>query len=174
MLTEYNEDAFFDNEEDGDDEEAFEADPSVVAALDQEGAEFEAQRQQFAEMYGFDHNCHCAKDYSDGSLAQVTECYLELTDDALEACARLNWENMTLQGMVQTMVGMNDNLMTYIKESGLDIDPDQFLAEALSATMVEGDGEADAGGEPTTPGLALVEGDISSINDRIEDDNLDV
>ena len=166
-MTEYNEDAFFDNdEEDGDDEEAFEADPSVVAALDQEGAEFEAQRQQFAEMYGFDHNCHCAKDYSDGSLAQVTECYLELTDDALEACARLNWENITLQGMVQTMVGMNDNLMTYIKESGLDIDPDQFLAEALSETQeLPAFDEGDTGVEG---------GELLTAVDSIEDDNLDV
>ena len=94
---EYNEGPFFDDDEE-DEDEPFEADPSVVAAMDQEGAEFEAQRAQFTDMYGFDHNCHCAKDYSDGALAQVTECYLELTDDALETCARLNWENQTLQG----------------------------------------------------------------------------
>jgi hypothetical protein len=141
MLSEYDEDAFFDNdEEDENEEDAFEADPSVVAALDQEGAEFEAQRAQFKDMYGFDHDCHCAQDYTDGALAQVTECYLELTDDALETCARLNWENQTLQGMVQTMVGMNDNLMTLIKESGIDIDPDQFLQDAIAESMVSEDG----------------------------------
>jgi len=116
------------NEEDAED---FESNPAVLAFLDQEGAEFQAQRAQFAAMYGFDHDCHCAQDYADGKLAQVTQCYLGLTDDALDAAARLNWENQTLQGMVATLVKMNDSLITTLEEANLGIDPDALLQDAL-------------------------------------------
>lgn len=135
---------FYDNEEHDENDELeegseFESDPSMLAFLDQEGAEFQAQREQFAAMYGFDHDCHCAQDYAEGKLAQVTQCYLALTDDALETAARLNWENQTLQGMVNTMVSMNDSLMSALEEAGLGINPDEVLKEALLDTF-EDDG----------------------------------
>ena len=62
----------FDEENEEQDEEPFESDPSLVAYLDQEGAEFAANREQFAAMYGFDHDCQCAQNYAEGRLAQVT------------------------------------------------------------------------------------------------------
>ena len=142
MLSEFNEEY---DEENENDEEDFESDPATVAFLDQAGAEFEAQREQFAAMYGFDHDCHCAQDYAEGKLAQVTECYLTLTDDALENSARLNWENQTLQGMVQSLVQMNDDLMKALEAEGGEIDPEKILTEALLSTLEDGPGpEEDA------------------------------
>lgn len=132
----FNEDGFPSDEELN--EEDYESDPATVAFLDQAGAEFQAQREQFQQMYGFDHDCHCAQDYAEGRLAQVTQCYLGLTDDALETSARLNWENQTLQGMVESLVQMNDDLLTALKDAGVEADPDEFLQNALLKTMEDG------------------------------------
>lgn len=145
------EDSYPENE-DFDSDEGFESDPGTVAYLDQQGAEFAAQREQFLAMYGFDHDCRCANDYAEGKLAQVTECYLELTDDALETCARLNWENQTLQGMVKAMVQMNDDLMKVMEDEEIDVDPDQILRDAFLATVEDAPEEDVDDGE--TPELS--------------------
>lgn len=96
-------------------------------------------------MYGFDHDCHCAQDYAEGKLAQVTECYLSLADDALDTCQRLLWENNTLQGMVAAMVSMNDSLIKTIEESDTTIDADAVLEQALLATLEDEGGIVDPG-----------------------------
>jgi hypothetical protein len=52
-------------------------------------AELEANTlpsSEFVEMYGFEHNCHCASDWVEGRTGLVAECYTELCDDALTQC----------------------------------------------------------------------------------------
>lgn len=41
---------------------------------------------EFEELYGFEHNCHCASDWVEGKHGLVSECYTELCDDALTRC----------------------------------------------------------------------------------------
>jgi hypothetical protein len=132
-----------DDEQDSEESNEFVADPATLAQLDQEGAEFADQREQFAEMYGFDHDCHCAQDYADGKMAEVTECYLSLTDDALEHSAQLTWENSTLQGMVNTLVAMNDDLMGRIQELDENFDHNAVLQKALATNFSDEDLDAD-------------------------------
>jgi hypothetical protein len=49
-------------------------------------------REEFAELYGFDHDCHCAADWMEGRTGLVSECYTELCDDALTTCHRFKGE----------------------------------------------------------------------------------
>lgn len=91
--------------------EAFEADPSVVAFLDQEAAAFAEIQEQFAEHYGFVHECHCDSDYSSGKVVEVTECFAGMIVEALETCARLNTENKALKEMLTVMFRLNDELV---------------------------------------------------------------
>lgn len=46
----------------------------------------------FADMYGFEHNCRCAEDWAMGAVGTVSECYTKMTNDALEACMRMKGE----------------------------------------------------------------------------------
>ncbi len=39
----------------------------------------------FEDMYGFEHQCRCADDWAEGNLGVVSVCYLEMTNDALDA-----------------------------------------------------------------------------------------
>lgn len=41
---------------------------------------------EFEEMYGFEHDCHCASDWAEGRTGLVSECYTNLCDDALTQC----------------------------------------------------------------------------------------
>lgn len=77
-----------------------EADPGVVAFMDQQSAEFNALEHQFADRYGFVHKCKCDEDYSSGNMVEVTECYANMTVDALEACATLYAENKLLRSLI--------------------------------------------------------------------------
>ena len=47
---------------------------------------------EFEEMYGFEHNCHCAEDWMEGKTGLVSECYTELCDDALTQCHKYKGE----------------------------------------------------------------------------------
>jgi hypothetical protein len=106
-------DLFGNDEEPGDDdwaafsidEEAEEPDPSTVAFMDQQSAEFNAKAEhEFADRYGFVHKCRCDQDYTEGKLVEVTECYANMTLEALDTCARLHKEVQMLTGIIAKAV----------------------------------------------------------------------
>lgn len=53
--------------------------------------------EEFEEMYGFTHDCHCAADWMEGRTGLISECYTELCDDALTQCHRFKGEIAGLQ-----------------------------------------------------------------------------
>ena len=48
--------------------------------------------EEFQEMYGFPHDCHCAEDWAEGNCGVVSECFMQLSDDALERCHKYKGE----------------------------------------------------------------------------------
>lgn len=99
-------DLFGEPEDETGDEPTEEVDPGTVAFLDQQSAEFnERAEHEFADRYGFVHKCKCDQDYSSGNLVQVTECYANMTVEALEACASLHAENKLLRTLIQKALG---------------------------------------------------------------------
>lgn len=105
----------FDFSKDGEGEDAegeeFVPDPATIAFLDQEAAAFAEVADEFAEVYGFVHNCHCDEDYAAGRVGEVTECYAGMIVESLAACAKLNHENKQLKNMVQALMEMNTAIM---------------------------------------------------------------
>jgi hypothetical protein len=94
--------AAFSLDEDADVEEP---DPSTVAFMDQQSAEFNAKAEhEFADHYGFIHKCRCDQDYTEGKLVEVTECYANMTLEALDTCARLHKEVQMLTGIIAKAV----------------------------------------------------------------------
>jgi len=67
----------------------YETDPAIVSKLDQQSTEFNNRRDEFIARFGFDHDCHCDTDYTDGKVTTVTECFVQLAYDALAACQRM-------------------------------------------------------------------------------------
>lgn len=104
------------NDPEGDEsEDLLEIDPSVVAFMDQKSAEHNANAQTFLDHYGFVHDCRCDLDYSDGNMVEVTRCFADMTEDALDACERLTAENKLLQAMITQAIGlaMADHFQTF-------------------------------------------------------------
>ena len=100
------EDLFGEDAAEDSDETTDETDPGVVAFLDQQSAEFNDRAEhEFADRYGFVHKCKCDQDYTEGNLVEVTECYANMTLEALDACATLYAENKLLRGLIQNAVG---------------------------------------------------------------------
>lgn len=66
-----------------------ETDPAIVFQLDQQTAEFNNRKDEFLARFGFEHDCHCDTDYTEGKVTTVTECFVQLAYDALNACQRL-------------------------------------------------------------------------------------
>jgi hypothetical protein len=124
--------ASFSLDEDADVEEP---DPSTVAFMDQQSAEFNAKAEhEFADRYGFVHKCRCDQDYTEGKLVEVTECYANMTLEALDTCARLHKEVQMLTGIIAKAV------MGGISVSR--IDPNTVLGEldpGSSEDNVDGD-----------------------------------
>lgn len=48
--------------------------------------------EEFEELYGFPHDCHCAEDWESGLCGVVSECFMQLCDDALERCHKYKGE----------------------------------------------------------------------------------
>ena len=46
----------------------------------------ELPEKDFKDLYGFEHDCHCASDWKDGNTGMVSMCYTEMCDDALKRC----------------------------------------------------------------------------------------
>ena len=79
-------------------------DPGIVAFLDQESAEFNGRGDLFAKTFGFEHHCTCAQDYAEGNLTETTDCFGQLCEDAMTACARLKQENDFLTGLIREAI----------------------------------------------------------------------
>lgn len=81
-------------------------DPADVAFMDQQSAEFNAKAEhEFADRYGFVHKCKCDQDFSAGNMVEVTECYANMTLEALDACASLHAENKLLRTLIKQAIG---------------------------------------------------------------------
>lgn len=92
--------------DDDDSENTDGTDPGIVAFMDQQSAEFNARAEhEFADRYGFVHKCKCDQDYASGNMVDVTECYANMTVEALEACATLHAENKLLRALIQQAIG---------------------------------------------------------------------
>lgn len=124
-----------------DDLNSFEADPSTVAFLDQEAAAFAEAAEQFANMYGFVHECHCDTDYSSGKVVEVTECFAGMIVESLETCMRLNTENKALKEMLTVMFQLNDQLVEANSESV----PEDELEAAHEVAHADVEGLTDDG-----------------------------
>lgn len=87
------EDTFFGDDDgfetpDEDEEREFgEGMESILSQYREESAEYNAAQQQFAERYGFKHDCHCDQDWEEGNLGVVSMCYLGMVADAMETLA---------------------------------------------------------------------------------------
>jgi hypothetical protein len=114
-----------------------ETDPTTIAFLDQSEAEFAAERERFKEFYGFDHNCTCSKDYTDGKIGMVTECFMGLTSDALARCAEATQENRVLGGMVEHLLRINNDLVRMMHEGGMDKELEEYFTESDAVDVVE-------------------------------------
>jgi phosphoenolpyruvate synthase/pyruvate phosphate dikinase len=108
-------------------EDQFEPDPATVAFLDQQSAAFQENQDEFEATYGFKHECVCAADYAEGNMETVTKCYLKLSEDALDTCARLNFESIFLQGMLEETLRINKLLQDEVgEERVMDILTEEF------------------------------------------------
>lgn len=77
---------FEDSEEESPDEEELEANEFME---DEEAIE---SPEEFAEKYGFDHECHCGDDWASGNLAVVSVCYVNMIREALDVLAETRSE----------------------------------------------------------------------------------
>jgi hypothetical protein len=61
--------------------------PEVVENVEELIDKIEAKASiDFADLYGFEHDCHCAEDWKTGNTGMVSECYTQMCDDALNQC----------------------------------------------------------------------------------------
>lgn len=81
----------------------FEADPTTIAFLDQQQAEFSNIEDEFFATYGFKHECHCGEDYAAGRVGEITQCYHNMMQEALANCARMNVELKEVTGIAQAL-----------------------------------------------------------------------
>lgn len=130
---------YFELPEDSDESESspeitFNPDPATVAFLDQESAAFAEVADEFEDMYGFRHDCHCDKDYAEGRVGEVTECYAGMIVEALATCARLNHENQALKDMLDKSMEMNKQFIQQLAEAD-----DPYTDEAESTQSDDSD-----------------------------------
>lgn len=126
---------------DEDETEGEEPDPAAVAFMDQQAAEFNAKAEhEFADRYGFIHKCRCDQDFTEGKMVEVTECYANMTLEALDACASLYAENKLLSAILTKAVTSGVNV-THI--GGANV-PGTELGTPESP---EPDSPGDAGGD---------------------------
>lgn len=112
------------------DEDAEEADPGTVAFMDQQAAEFNAKAEhEFADRYGFVHKCRCDQDYVEGKMVEVTECYANMTLEALDACAALYAENKLLTAILSKAVTSGINV-THIGGANVPTESEQLELES--------------------------------------------
>jgi len=96
------------------------SDPGVTAFLDQQEAEFAQEREAFRRIYGFDHDCHCSQDYTDGNTETVTKCFLTMTAQAMARSAQATQEIHYLTTMLERVVGVTNDLVGMMEEAGME------------------------------------------------------
>ena len=96
-----------------------EVDPNTVAFLDQEQAEWKGREAGFERAYGFSHHCRCSEDYAEGRTQTVTECFMRLCGEALDAAAASTYENRMLNVYLNEMLAINNDLAGMLHENGL-------------------------------------------------------
>lgn len=138
-----------------------EVDPAVVAHLDQEEASWEAEREEFRRMYGFDHECTCSQDYSSGNTGTVTQCFMKLTSQAMASSAEKTHELRLLTAILEQMLKINNDLVGLMENLGHEKELREYFA-------TESDEEIDAVPESE---LDVPEEDFEGM--EIEDDDGD-
>ena len=54
----------------------------------------------YMELYGFEHDCHCADDWAEGNWAVVSQCYVNMAGQALAHLEEVNKELSTLKAEI--------------------------------------------------------------------------
>jgi len=91
-------------------------DAGTVAFLDQQEAEFADNRERWVKLYGFDHDCRCSLDYTEGKVGQVTQCFMKLTSQALGRCAEATHEIKVYSAMLTEMLAVNNDLVKMMED----------------------------------------------------------
>lgn len=108
-----------------------EVDPGTLANLDQEQQAFQDAKMQFARVYGFVHDCHCAEDYEKGNTVNVAECFVNLCNQAMAVLSFTNQENKQLRAYLEQMMTMNNDLANMLKERGFEDDLEKYFTEEI-------------------------------------------
>lgn len=121
------------------DEDDIEIDAAAVAHLDQEEAAWEQQRAAFTQVYGFDHQCHCSQDYTSGRLKTVTECFMNLTNQAMQRSAEATHELRLMGALVEELLKLNNDLVELFKVNGLEKELEEYFNQetTLDEDIVE-------------------------------------
>lgn len=106
-------------------------DPRTIAFLDQQEAEFEAGRENWAKLYGFDHDCTCSRDYTNGKVGTVTRCFMKLTSQALARCAEATHEIRVFRAMLDEMLAVNNDLVKLMEDLGHEKELQEYFGETL-------------------------------------------
>ena len=133
-MEDYKEEDFFEEEPTDEELEAIEeamSDPSTVAFLDQQEAEFAGNRERWVALYGFDHDCHCSTDYTEGAIGTVTKCFMQLTSQALARCAEATHEIKVYSSMLTEMLAVNNDLVKLMENLGHEKELQDYFGEQL-------------------------------------------
>ena len=113
-------------------ESGTDVDPGTLASLDQEQQAARDASAEFARMYGFVHDCHCAEDYEKGNTTNVSNCFVDLCNQALAVLQFSNMENKQLRLYLQQMMKMNNDLAEMLKERGFSEDLEKYFTEEIT------------------------------------------
>jgi hypothetical protein len=118
-------------DENPDEPEYEQADPGTIAFLDQQEAEFASNREKWLEMYGFDHECRCSQDYTEGKVGQVTQCFMRLMSQALARCVEATHEIRVYTTMMDELLAMNNDLVKMMEDLGHEKELQDYLGKTL-------------------------------------------
>lgn len=128
-------------DENGEIVEQPDVDPATTAQLDQEQQAFADHRAAFRSAYGFDHDCHCAEDYSKGNTEAVTQCFLGMAQDALTRCAQATYEIHMLNLYLSEMLKMTQDLAKMLEDLGHTDELEKYFNETLELEEEDGTSE---------------------------------
>lgn len=104
-----------------------EPDPATTAFLDQEEAAFAQERAMFKRIYGFDHDCRCSQDYTEGNTETVTKCFLTLTGQAMAYSAQATHELRYLTALLDRLVNLNNDLIGLMEDLGHEKELEEYF-----------------------------------------------
>lgn len=61
------------------------SDTEFTEFMAEQSAALNENSDEFANRYGFEHNCRCDKDFEEGNVGVVPACWVSMVDDALVA-----------------------------------------------------------------------------------------